>query len=107
LEEVKEGEPMSDDQLWRNLVNSIPDTPTEGLSAPAMENFDKKPLQDGESPVTLQKIITEVYVYTSSNIEELWFGSQTFQDVQVLGKMRLSEALKTIETAKNRRRRRK
>lgn len=95
------------DELWRNIVNSIPDTPMEGANAPAMENIPKEPLKDGESPVTLQKIITEVYVYTSTDIEDLWFGSQTLQDVQVLGQMRLSEALKTINTAKNRRRRKK
>jgi len=95
------------DELWRNLINSIPNMPSEGQSAPSMENISKEPIKDGESPVTLQKIVTEVYVYTSLNIEDLWFGSQTLQEVQVLGQMRLSEALKTIQAAKNRRRRRK
>lgn len=95
------------DNDWKNIINSIPDMPIEGKDAPAMESISKEPIKDGESPVTLQKIITEVYVYTSTDIEDLWFGSQTLQDVQIVGQMRLSEALKTIQTAKNRRRRRK
>lgn len=95
------------DEDWRKLVNGINPSPMEGSDAPAMENFPKEPITDGESPVTLQKIITEVYVYTSTNLDDLWFGSQTLQDVQVIGQMRLSEALKTIQTAKNKRRRRK
>lgn len=94
-----------DDKAWRTVINSISGTPTEGIDAPAMENISKKPLRDGESPVTLQKIITEVYIYTSSNIQDLWYGSQTFQDVQILGQMRLSEAQQVIETAKNKRKR--
>jgi hypothetical protein len=95
------------EQSWRDLINSIPNMPTEGENAPKMENISKEPIKDGESPVTLQKIVTEIYVYTSTNIEDLWFGSQTLQDVQVLGQMRLSEALGTIQSAKARRRRRK
>lgn len=98
---------MPDDDIWRTVVNSFTDGPLEGSDPPAMESIPKKPLKDGESPVTLQKIITEVYVYTSANTDELWFGAQTFQDVQVLGQMRLSEALKIIEGAKNKRRRKK
>lgn len=95
------------EELWRNLVNNIPNMPNEGTSAPDMENISKKPIKDGESPVTLQKIVTEVYIYTSTDIEDLWFGSQTLQDVQILGQMRLSEAMSMIETAKNKRKRKK
>lgn len=97
---------MPEDDMWRNLINSI-DTVSEGNDPPPMENISKKPIRDGESPVTLQKIITEVYVYTSSSIDDLWYGSQTFQDIQILGQMRLSEAQTLIETAKNKRRKRK
>lgn len=93
-----------DDELWRQLVNKIPEL-TEGTNAPQMEQIPKEKIRDGESPVMLQKIITEVYVYTSTDVKDLWYGSQTFQEVQVLGQMRLSEALKQIQSTKSRRRR--
>lgn len=87
-----------------DFLNEIPDLPEGGTGPPDMENF-KEPIKDGESPVVLQKIITEIYVYTSTDSEDLWYGSQSFQDVQVLGTMRLSEAMNLINTTKKKRRR--
>jgi len=95
-----------DDAQWRYFVNNYkgPDLPSDGAQAPNMEN-ENKVIKDGESPVVLQKIITEVYVYTSTNTKELWYGANTIQDVQILGTMRLSEAQKIINAAKRKRRR--
>jgi hypothetical protein len=94
------------DEFWRKVLDGISgDMPTDGAGPPKDEEIQKKPLRDGESPVTLQKIITEVYIYTSTNDKDLWFGSQTLQDVQVLGAMRLADAHKVIETARKKRRR--
>lgn len=93
------------DDQWRKLVNRLPhDLPEDGAKAPSIENIPQKQLRDGETPVTLQKIITEVYVYTSlSNPTEIWFASESSQNVYLLGNMRLAEAEKIIQTVKNRR----
>lgn len=95
------------DEMWRNLINGLEQLPEEGKGAPTMENIKPEPILDGEAPVVLQKIVTEVYTYTSLDGEKSWFGTNTFQDIQVLGKMRLSEAQKMIQAAKTRRRRKK
>lgn len=99
------------DKVWRNLVNSYQgDFPSDGSTPPSMENIKREEesiIQDGESPVILQKIVTEVYVITSMGGNQVWGKTQSFQNVQLLGDMRLSEALQIIETAKKRRRRRR
>lgn len=96
-----------DDAQWRYIVNNmkVPDLPEDGAKAPDMEMI-KKPIKDGESPVVLQKIISEIYVYTSTNDKDLWYGADTIQDIQIIGTMRLSEAQKIINGAKRKRRRR-
>lgn len=94
------------EEMWRNLINGLPELPTDGEDAPAMENIKETPVRDGESPVTLQKIVTEIYVYTSLNDTDLYYGTKSFQDVQLLGNMRLSEAMKIINAPRKRRRRR-
>lgn len=98
----------TDDQ-WRNLVNKYPDDlPSNGTDAPKMESIPVKTLRDGETPVMLQKLITEVYVYTAvSDPKEIWFASESFQHVYLLGQMRLADAQKIILTAKNKRGRNK
>jgi len=93
--------PMAElEDLLRNLVNDLPSLPEDGIGPPSQESLERKPIRDGESPVMLQKIITEIYVFTSTNGDNLWYGAQSFQDVQLLGQMRLSEALKIIESRK-------
>lgn len=95
------------EDFWRNIINhsDAPDLPDTGGDPPKLEQIIKEPIKDGESPVFVQKIITEMYVYTSMNQSDLWYGAQTIQDVQVLGLMRLSEAQKLINGAKRKRRR--
>ena len=97
-------EPQDLNEFWARYLANLPDLPKEGTGPPDLENFKKEGLKDGESPVVLQKIVTEIYVYTSSNLEDLWYGAQAFQDVQVLGNMRLSEAMSIIDAKKKKRR---
>jgi len=97
-----------DDISWRHFINNQytgPDLPSDGKEAPKMENTNK-PGWDGETPVLLQKVITEVYVYTSLSTKEILYSADSIQDVQILGNMRLSEAKKIIDGAKKKRRRR-
>jgi hypothetical protein len=90
--------------VWKKAIEDVPDLP-DGLGPPELEYIKRSPIKDGETPVVLQKIITEVYVYTSFKTGDMWFGSKTFQDVKSLGVMTLGEAIKIIETRKTRRRR--
>jgi hypothetical protein len=96
---------LEEEGFWNNLLKGLPDLPKDGTGPPELENFKKQNIKDGESPVLLQKIVTEIYVYTSANTEDLWYGAQSFQDVQVLGTMRLAEALSVIEAKKKKKRR--
>lgn len=97
---------MMDDARWRQIINGLDagDLPADGKDAPPIESM-KRNIKDGESPVVLQKIITEVYVYTSTNTKDMWYGSDTLQDIQIIGTMRLADAHKIIATAKRKRRR--
>lgn len=78
--------------------------PNEGVDPPSMEKI-KEPVQDGESPVLLQKIVTEVYVYTHLDGDGSWYGSKSFQDVQIIGQMRLADAAAIINAQRKKRRR--
>ena len=94
---------MSEEEdIWRRLVNNMEDADLsdKGAGPPKMEAIERKPVRDGETPVVLQKIITEMYVYTSLVDKDMWYGAQSFQDVQLLGNMRLSEALSVINARK-------
>jgi len=97
-----------DDAAWRHFLNDEykgPELPLDGSGAPDLEITKRGAIKDGESPVVLQKIITEMYVYTSNDIKDLWYGADTIQNVHILGTMRLSDAKKIIDTAKKKRRR--
>lgn len=98
---------MADDlaDMWKKAMEDAPDLPENGAGPPQAELFQRAPLKDGESPVVLQKIVTEVYVYTSVKTGDMWYGSKSFQDVQVVGHMTLGEALKIIDARKNKKRR--
>jgi hypothetical protein len=103
---MEEGVTPMQDEMWRNLINNIPNFPEEGVGPPAMENIGQEKVHDGETPVVLQKIVTEIWVYTSNDHDNLFYGATSFQDVQIIGNMRLSEAKKHIDAARKKRRRR-
>lgn len=68
---------------WREFIESL-DVPDEGESPPEMETIVKKKRTPGRKYV-VQKIITEMYVYT--DIENHAFAETTFQDMYILGEM--------------------
>lgn len=89
---------MADDSIWRVLVNSLPEIPEDGTSAPDMENFKKK---STSRKFRVQKIVTEIYVYT--DLQDQAFSEMCFQDLYLLGEM--SEAkLKKLLAAETKRR---
>lgn len=78
--------------------------PEGGQKAPEMET-QKKELQPSKmagKKVFVQKIVTEVWVYTDT--EGKTFGHQGIQDIIVVGEMEYEEALKMIGERKTRRR---
>jgi hypothetical protein len=77
--------PVSDD-FWREVINSTRGEFVDGDGPPSMEMIEPpapKPLEEDE--VFVQKVITEVYIFT--DINEQVFGEHTFQDMVVLGPM--------------------
>lgn len=76
----------TDEFDWRALVNSYEGELPEGYDPPEREMEPpppQAPLQEGE--VFVQKVITEMYIFTDVN--EQIFGEHTFQDMVVLGTM--------------------
>jgi hypothetical protein len=75
--------------------------PEAGLSAPDLEMI---PVQE-EPPrlFQVQKIITEVYVFTDLN--NMQYGAKTFQDVVLMGEMTKDQVDTIIENKKKRKRR--
>jgi hypothetical protein len=90
---------------WRRLVNSLPPL-DEGTGPPDLEKIEEDtPKTKEESNVIMYKLTTEVYVYQHIG-SDVWFGSNTLQDVSILGEMTLAQA-RTIVNAKRIRRKRK
>jgi hypothetical protein len=83
--------------FWRKIVNNINggDLPEDGKDAPEME---RKPVRrrrasrEGFRRVTVQKLITIVYVMT--DLEGHKYTSAAHQNMAILGEMTLEEALK-------------
>jgi len=75
--------------------------PEVGIDAPDIEMF---PVQEEPPKVfQVQKIISEVYIYTDLN--NMQYGSKTFQDVVLMGEMTKDQIDNIIETKKRRKRR--
>lgn len=98
---------MSDD-LWRALVNSFDELPSDGANAPAMESIEPfapdeeetpTPLEEGE--LFVQKVVTEMYIFTDSKNQV--FGEHTFQDMVVLGAMSKEKLTKLLNRQKRKR----
>jgi hypothetical protein len=78
----------------RNLVNRLQGL-EEGVSAPDIEMFPK----DSGKTYKVQKILTEIYVFT--DIDNMKYGSKTFQDVIIMGDM-TQEEVNTLIAKKRR-----
>jgi hypothetical protein len=73
---------MANDEIWRKLVETL-DVPDEGTEAPQLEKIvPKKPVG---RKFFVQKIVTEVYVYT--DLQNHVFAESTHQDLFILGEM--------------------
>jgi len=75
---------MADDTIWRRYVNSLPELDEDGDDAPQMEKMAKKK-KTARRKFFVQKIITEVIVYT--DIEGQGFAEATNQKLVLLGEM--------------------
>lgn len=77
------------------------DLPEDGRQPP--QEYQKEEEESPDATVFLQKIITEIWIYT--DVEGKTYGTSSNQDIHILGEMPHSEALKLIQTKKTRRRR--
>jgi hypothetical protein len=68
----------------RDFVNGLEGL-EEGISAPDIEMFPK----ESSKVYKVQKILTEIYVFT--DIDNMKYGSKTFQDVIIMGDMTQEE----------------
>lgn len=97
---------MEEDTRWRDLLKGIEfDLPDTGDKAPDIEAEKQPKSKEAEvlanKKVFVQKIITEVWVYT--DIENKNYGQTSIQDITVLGEMDYEDAIKLINIRKNRR----
>lgn len=89
---------MGDDKVWRDFLSSLKDGDLEGkIGAPEMESVPKLPkgTEEPQQTVYVQKMITEVYIYT--DIAGNAFGQQTFQTSYQLGEMSAQKLMNMIE----------
>lgn len=87
------------DNVWRALVNSLPEISEDGVDAPDMEKIPKK--RSGARKFNVQKIVTEIYVYT--DLQDQMFSEVCFQDLYLLGEMSETK-LKKLLAAESKRR---
>jgi hypothetical protein len=89
---------------WNKLLAGIDFTLPEGGSPPSIEKTpSKEASRMAGKKVFVQKIITEVWLYT--DVEGKAFGHQGLQDIIIVGEMPYDEAIKMIGERKNKRRR--
>lgn len=92
---------MSDiDDAIRSIVNKANWLPVDGVPAPDLEKY---PVQEELPLYQVQKILTEVYVFTDTN--KMQYGSKTFQDVILMGEMTKAQIDTIIENKMKRKRR--
>lgn len=97
---------MGTESSWEYLLHGIDFTLPGTKGPPDMENeyiSDKLIPQKAGRKVFVQKIITEIWVYT--DIEGKAFGHQGIQDIIIVGEMDYDEAIKLIGERKNKKRR--
>jgi hypothetical protein len=100
---------MVDDNMWREWINNLQaeDLPEDGVVSSDIEHVSKKKIKGIKEPeqvLFLQKVVTEVYVFT--DMENKSFGQHTFQDLFILGEMSASKVLRILEREKRKRERR-
>lgn len=88
---------MASDEIWRNIVNQMPELDDSGDDAPTMEKIIKK--KRAGRKFLVQKIITEVYVYT--DVEGQGFSEATFQELVILGELSEAKLNRLLERRAN------
>ena len=88
------------EEFWRTEINKLSSTlPENGKKPPEIElmkvEAPKKPTKDGSRKVLVQKIITQVYVFTDASGK--MYTSHTAQNLQIIGTMTLEEGLKRAQ----------
>lgn len=86
-----------DDKVWRQFIDTL-SVPDEGDDAPDIESIAKKKRAPARK-FFVQKIVTEVYVYT--DIENHVFAENTFQDLIILGEMSEAKLNKILDKRRN------
>lgn len=96
---------MNSEEFWRKTINSMKDDPlNEGIGPPEVETIPpvvkapRRKRSEGSRQVTVQKIVTTVYVFT--DLEGKAYTSTTSQNLYILGKMSLEEGLKLSQMDK-------
>ena len=87
----KDEKPMSND--WNDLLRDIDMTLSGSTPAPIIETIAKPNLSPNRK-VVVQKIISELWVYT--DLDGKVFGHRGIQDVELVGEMAYEDALKMI-----------
>jgi hypothetical protein len=90
---------MANEDMWRQVVNNLRagDLPDDGITSPELEAVPppREKLNEGKQKLFIQKLVTEVYVY--SDVDKKVYGQQTFQETYVLGEMTADKFLRLIE----------
>ena len=87
-----------DDNIWRNIINTVKEFPDTGKDAPEIESIPKKRVP---KKFFVQKIVTEIMVWT--DIEGHAFNEVVFQDLTIIGNI-TDVKLKRLLSAEHRKR---
>ena len=91
-------------EQWEKYLENIEFTlPSDGISAPEQEKEKSEPDPTSQKKVFLQKIISEIWIYT--DLEGKAFAQKGIQDIYVLGEMTIEEAMKIIGDQQNKKKR--
>lgn len=85
------------EEFWRKAINEMTASlPEDGNESPELESIkSKKKTNDGARKVVVQKVITQVYIFT--DVTGKMYTSNTSQKMQILGTMSLQRALKIAQ----------
>lgn len=96
---------MASESNWDKLLKGIDFDLSDGQGPPDLEKL--KSLENQKmsgKKVFVQKIITEVWVYT--DIEGKTFSHQGIQDIAIAGEMLYEDVIKLIEERRNKKNKR-
>lgn len=86
------------EDFWRKTINQMTNSlPDDGKEPPKIEEIPakKKRINDGSRKVLVQKIITQIYVFTDPSGK--MYTTNATQHLHVLGEMTLEQGLKLAQ----------